>query len=300
MKNDVIYCFTGTGNSLFIANQIARVSGSKIIMINKELLHDKLFTKYDRVGIVFPVYHQGIPVMVADFLRKLSDVEIDYLYAVSTYGDKPTLALKYVEDIFKNKKSKLANGFAIRMPYNYLRPRKIGKGMYDSFVVSIPNKEKCDHLFGEAEKKLEYIIESIFNRASGDLDISDYVIENIVDKLNLRDTLQKRQWLKVAGYKGEVPDTFSQAIALMDHKFSVASDCTFCGICSLICPAENIIYINDIPVWKHQCEQCMACLHWCSKGAINYGQNSEAPTQYHHPEITIDEIIKRGKHECSY
>lgn len=291
MKNDVIYCFTGTGNSLFVAKQIAKTTGAEVEIIRKSLFRKEMYRDYNSLGIVFPVYHQGLPVMVKQFVKKLRDVDINYIYGVSTYGDKPTLALKYLKDMLKDQNDKLDIGFAVKMPYNYLRPSKIGKGMYASFSVKVPNEKKCLLQYKEAENKIQVITDSIKRKISGNVELSDQFIENLVDKLNLRDTLQKRQWLKVAGYKGEQPDTFFEAIPLMDTNFSVSEKCSSCGLCARVCPAENITYKDNKPVWNHHCEQCMACLHWCRQGAINYGENSAHIMQYHHPQIMVKDII---------
>lgn len=295
MKNNAIYCFTGTGNSLFIAKQIAKATGSKVEIIRKSLFDKEMHREYHQLGIVFPVYHQGLPVMVVKFLKMLKDVEIDYIYGVSTYGERPTLALNYMKDILKVQNHNLDIGFAIRMPYNYLRPRKIGKGMYASFSVKVPNETKRAMEYKEAENRLKVITDAINRKISGDIEVSDRLIENFVDRLNLRDSLQKRQWLKIAGYKGEIPDTFPQAIALMDTNFTVSQKCSSCGICGLVCPAQNITYKDNKPVWNHCCEQCMACLHWCSQGAINWGLNSCNGMQYHHPQITLKDILYGGE-----
>ncbi len=291
MKNDVIYCFSGTGNSLYVAKQIARATGAAVEIIRKSLFRKELHRAYNCLGIVFPVYHQGLPVMVDEFVKRLGDVDVNYLYGVSTYGDKPTLALKYLKDMLKEQNKKLDIGFAVRMPYNYLRPSKIGKGMYASFSVRVPNEKKCHLLYKEAAIKIQVSSDAIKAKITGNVELSDYFIENLVDKLNLRDTLQKKQWLKIAGYKGEQPDTFFEAIALMDTNFSVSERCSSCGLCARICPSENITYKDNKPVWNHHCQQCMACFHWCRQGAINYGVSSTPVIQYHHPQITLTDII---------
>jgi len=41
-------------------------------------------------------------------------------------------------------------------------------------------------------------------------------------------------------------------------------------------------------------EQCMACFHWCSQGAINWGVNTGNTIQYHHPQIALKDIIYEG------
>ena len=291
MKSDVIYCFSGTGNSLYVAKEIAKATGGEVELIKKSIFKKELNKDYNRLGIVFPVYHQGLPVMVDEFIKMLRGVEVSYLYGVSTYGDKPTLALKYLKNRLKDQNMTLDFGSSVRMPYNYLRPSKIGKGMYASFSVKVPNEKKCHILYNEATSKIQEINDIVKEKITGNVELSDRFIENLVDKLNLRDTLQKKQWLKIAGYKGKQPDTFFEAIALMDTNFSVSEKCSSCGLCALVCPSENISYKDNKPVWNHHCQQCMACFHWCRQGAINYGVSSNPLMQYHHPQIMLKDII---------
>ncbi len=86
--------------------------------------------------------------------------------------------------------------------------------------------------------------------------------------------------------------SFSQ-VPKMDKSFLIDEKCTSCGICEKICPAQNILTINGKPIWQHHCEQCFACLHWCPQKAIQYGKHTAGRTRYHHPDVTMKEIIVR-------
>lgn len=78
----VIYCFSGTGNSLYAANKISAE-------INAEVVNMKSVGECDAdvIGIVFPVYFWGLPKTVERFL---GDIRITnknaYIFAVITYG----------------------------------------------------------------------------------------------------------------------------------------------------------------------------------------------------------------------
>lgn len=294
MKTNMIYCFSGSGNSLYIAKSIAEATSSTIKFINRKLFNEELCMNYNQLGIIFPVYHQNIPVIVMEFIEKLRSTSANYVYAISTYGDRPTLALKYLKQLLKKEDIILNNGFAIQLPYNYLKPNKIGKGFYDSFSIKIPNEQICKAQYNNAEKKLSIIIKSIKESLSGSIEVSDSLVENFVDILNLRDSVQKKQWLKVAGYTGAYPKTFKEAVKLMDEKFQVTELCNSCGLCKKICPTNNITFINEKPKWNHNCEQCMACLHWCPNGAIIYGNNVGKSMQYRHPKISVKDLINYG------
>jgi MinD superfamily P-loop ATPase len=45
-----------------------------------------------------------------------------------------------------------------------------------------------------------------------------------------------------------------------------------------------------MPEWKHHCEQCFACLHWCPQKAIQYGKRTSGRIPYHHPDIKMSEM----------
>lgn len=77
----------------------------------------------------------------------------------------------------------------------------------------------------------------------------------------------------------------------MDKPFFADAKCTSCGICEKICPAQNIKLVSGKPVWQHRCEQCFACIQWCPDEAIQYGKGTAKKKRYHHPEITLKEML---------
>ena len=77
----------------------------------------------------------------------------------------------------------------------------------------------------------------------------------------------------------------------MDKSFFADEKCTSCGICEKLCPAGNIVITEGKAVWQHRCEQCFACLQWCPAEAIQYGKNTKSKKRYHHPEISLKDII---------
>jgi len=67
MKN-VIYYFTGTGNSLAVAKKIAAALGEcELVPIASLRDTPAIAPDAERVGIVCPVYFLGLPLMVAEF-----------------------------------------------------------------------------------------------------------------------------------------------------------------------------------------------------------------------------------------
>lgn len=77
----MIFYFTATGNSLYVAKQL----DDKRFSIPQELNKTNRHYKDDRIGIVCPLFEFDIPDLVKKFIRG-SEFETDYFYIVITYG----------------------------------------------------------------------------------------------------------------------------------------------------------------------------------------------------------------------
>ncbi len=79
-----IYYFSGTGNSLAVARDIARKTNGKLIPIPSIMDKERIKTDADVIGIVFPVYYEpygGVPLIVRRFVRKLEGIGSKYIFA---------------------------------------------------------------------------------------------------------------------------------------------------------------------------------------------------------------------------
>lgn len=62
----MLFYFTGTGNSLYVAKNIY----DKPISIPQIINREKLSFRDESIGIVSPVYGHEVPAMVKEFLKK--------------------------------------------------------------------------------------------------------------------------------------------------------------------------------------------------------------------------------------
>ena len=96
----MIFYFTGTGNSLYVAKQLDADCRS----IPQVLRGDDLIFSAEKIGVVCPIYGHEMPQMVKKFLKR-AILHTDYLYLVLTYGKlhggAAKLARKYLEGIGK-------------------------------------------------------------------------------------------------------------------------------------------------------------------------------------------------------
>jgi flavodoxin len=114
-----VYYFTGTGNSLVVAMDIAEKTHGNLISIPAAMHKDRIETDADVVGVVFPVYGLvRIPSIVERFVGKLDGVSSKYIFAVSTYGSLAGMSVKTFGKAVRSRGGKLSAGFAVHMPMN--------------------------------------------------------------------------------------------------------------------------------------------------------------------------------------
>lgn len=81
-KKRLIFYFTATGNSLFVAKQLS----DSPISIPQELKKDKLAYEADEIGFVFPDYAAAVPKIVQKFIKTAS-FKAPYIFSVITFGN---------------------------------------------------------------------------------------------------------------------------------------------------------------------------------------------------------------------
>ncbi|MFW9829100.1 MAG: EFR1 family ferrodoxin [Candidatus Thorarchaeota archaeon] len=257
-----IYFFTGTGNSLKIAKDIAKeLLNSELIPIAKIWKLNNLEVKSKKVGFIFPLYYSGLPKIVYDFISKLNFSNVNYFFAVITSaGDINELPLQQIEKILIARKKTLNAGFYITMPNNYI----IG---YD-----IDSQKKQQELFEKATNQVHDICEIVKNEEN-----------NLNQEFFLRDVKRSARFNK----------DFRDNVMGSDKSFYADEKCTSCGICEIVCPVRNIVLLDGIPQWNHKCQQCLACINFCPEESIQFGTGTLKTRRYHHPEISLQEISKQ-------
>jgi ferredoxin len=247
-----IYYFSGTGNSLKVARDLAEKIDAETIPI----ISVKDDIDEDKIGIVFPVYEFGLPSIVVEFLKKIKNSR--YIFAVATYGGLLGATLQILEKNLPNN-LKLSGGFSVQMPGNFTP-------LYGALA-----EEKQKKFFTKAKTKLDEISEYIKSEKTG-----------TVEKGNPIASLVLSGWI----YPMAIKHIHDQ-----DEKYWVDDKCDGCKVCMNVCPKNNISMDNGKPIWNHDCELCMACLQWCPKEAIQHGKNTQGRTRYRHPEIKVKDIM---------
>lgn len=256
--DSVIYYFSATGNSLKVAKDIAdQLGNTKLIRICKNNIPLSKDTRYKKVGIIFPVYYYGLPVMVKKFVENLSMNSDAYVYTVATCGGSVGAAFKQMKAIFSNEGVVLSSAFTIVMPDNY------------QVMYSPPTVEKQQKLFKIESEKTKHIAQII-----GKSEKTPFEERNNISAKLLGGMLSK-------SFKPQDKD----------KNFWSDDKCNGCGICVKVCPADNIKIEQKRPQWLNKCEHCLACMHWCPKHSLQYKKGTIKRRRYHHPAINVSELF---------
>lgn len=249
MSKNCIFCFTGTGNSYRAAGDFASLLPDCEVI---PMIHGRKQSPlkgYSSVGFIFPVYFIGLPNAVREFLEKL---EIEkgsrtYFYAIATCGRFSGNAIPQVNRLLKEKGGSLDYGTKLIMGDNYVVMYNVAK-----------NVKKSEAYY---KKQLPRIT------------------QDVVSEKRIKIPGESR--LIRLYHNNQISKVFR-----MDQGFHINADCNHCGICSRICPAENIKIIDGRHIFEQRCQQCMACIQYCPKRALNYREKTQARRRYRNPEIS--------------
>jgi len=249
----MIFYFTATGNSKFIAEKIAAETGEQIIDIAECIKNNEFdfdLSGNEKLGIVLPIYYYGPPLIVVEFLEKLNITAKDdyYRYAILNCGGQTGETKKIITKYFQ-----FDAVFGLKTVDNYVP------------LFKSESDEKVEVLLDQAELAITEIITQINNQSCGDFNSAKGILPSLITTV---------------------------AYPLYKHgrktrKFKVNDQCVSCNLCADICPRKTIELKDGRPVWQTpQCELCLACLHRCPVAAISYG-NSIKNGRYLNPRVEL-------------
>ncbi len=259
IMNTIIYYFSGTGNSLKVAEDISKKLGNTELVSIQSVINKQINPSSDFIGFVFPVYAYGLPLIVSRFLEKLMVVDKNkYFFAVATCREKKGGSILQIKNELKVKGLKLSAGFVVYMPGNAINSYEADSTdiQKDKFRLFEKKSDEIVSIIRNKEEKVEQItfIERVFQFT---------ILYNIASNLF-------NKW---------------------DKRFWIDNNCNGCGICRRICPVMNIVMEDKKPVWLHKCEQCFACLNWCPRASIQCTKKTVGRKRYHNPYVKLKDLF---------
>lgn len=248
----MIFYFSGTGNSRWVANELAALSGDSVFDMAqaKNRQRTRLFTQTDSLGFVFPVHGWSVPKLVRRFIER-TDWNFNtqpYTYAILTCGDDTGCALHVLRSLLHKKKLYLNAAFSVTMPNTYV--------CLPFFDVDPDNARK---------KKLGNAMRHI---------------RKIADCTTQRESIIRVHQGIFPHIKTYVIGPLFEKFLITDKNFKWSDNCNGCGSCQKKCPIKNISLSNGHPIWKGTCTMCLACYHSCPRHAIQYGSHTLHKGQY--------------------
>lgn len=258
MKN-IIFYYSGTGNSLTVARELAKELGDAKI----ESMHDTAVVDADceSIGFVFPVYYWCLPLAVQRFVQSLS-LGSQYIYGVATSASFSGTSFAQLERLVKQSEGHLSAAHGVLMPGNYIVK-------YGAFPQAVQK-----FTLNRVHKKVVRISVDVKARRQA----------SIPQGSRMSRRLEKANLDCLARFGG------------MGANFVATNKCTGCGICEKVCPVGNIKLSQEDkkPVWGNACEQCVACIQWCPEKAIEYGDVTTNRKRYHHPQVKAADIYRKA------
>lgn len=253
MVGNIIYYFSGTGNSLDVAKHIAEQLGDTTLVSMSENSMEIRLKSTSRVGFVYPVYYGGMPFIVERFMRRIRMTDNIYIFAVATGAHSAGNALKQINQLFDSRDYNLTYSAFLRS--------------VDNNLIQPYEKQNVAKRIAKSYVQLKEIIEAICNMEMNQVG-SMNPLTRVYHQIKLGRAIR---W---------------------EHQFGISEDCKHCGICVNVCPVRNIELVDGKPIFRHHCEACMACLQLCPMKAINYRNYTAKRERYHHPNVEVEELME--------
>ena len=264
-KKRLVFYFTATGNSLFVARQFSDAP----LSIPQELKKGKQTYEANEIGFVFPDYASGAPVIVQEFLAK-NTFKAPYIFSIITFGNASAIVAEWVRDYAKEKGVNFNYINTILMVDNYLP------------VFDMNEQVKIDkHVDENLAKLLE------------DVGAQKNYVQAMVQEPGMpafsKDML-----------KGMQDQHYNMtAERLLELK---KDRCVECMTCEKVCPHKNFSLGNDGLQFAGKCEFCLACVHACPQKALTLkSMNPQWPgernpeARYRNPNVSLMDIIKSNR-----
>ena len=256
----MIFFFSGTGNSRYLAGRIAEALADEAVDLNAKIkARDDSAVQTGRdVIVVTPTYAWRIPRVVSDWLSRVELVGAERIWFVMDCGGEIGNAGDYNHRLAEKKHLRDMGTAQIVMPENYIA------------MFNAPQVERAREIVEKAEPELLNAIACI--RAGQSFPAPR---KNFYDRL----------------MSGPINPIFYRFF-VKANAFRAKDTCVGCGLCVRECPMNNIVLRNGKPQWGRECTHCMACICYCPKEAIEYGEKSIGKPRYHFEELNIQPSSK--------
>ncbi len=233
----MIFYFTSTGNSRFIANNMAKALNKPVTSLN-EVFKNNLKLEFHSQSpfiLISPIHAWRVPKKVENFLKNAKFTGSKEIYVIVTMGEDCGLTQKYCKKMIE-KNNMILKGFKpIVMPDNY-------------FISAIMKSK---------DENMQQIKDAI------------PTINETIDLIRKNESFFQTEYNKNDWFLSSVGNWGFNNFMANSKSFTLSDKCIKCKKCVNICPTNNIT-LNEKISFSNKCMFCLACLHNCPVHAIDY------------------------------
>lgn len=242
-KKRIVLYFTGTGNCLYVARQLAGEEG-ELLSIPQLVKQGRYELEADEIGIVYPIYGHMPPYMVRQFIQR-AQLKADYKFAVLTYGARKCNAAEIWDDIAQRAGYRFDYIATLIMVDNWL-----------------PNFDMNEQIMID-----KHIPENLA-KITADLAAQRHWHEPVTEE-------ERQMHAGFMAYTGLDPEV---GFLMKSEKYFTLTDaCIGCGACVSVCPRGNYSLTGGGVKIAGDCEFCFACIQNCPQKSIQFAENETDP-----------------------
>lgn len=226
-KKRLVFYFTATGNSLFVAKQFS----DNPLSIPQELKRSDLLYEADEIGFVFPDFAAAAPMIVREFIEK-AQFKAPYIFSVITFGNASVNVAEWWDKYAKSKGLNHNYVNHILMVDNYLPVFD----MNEQIKIDKKTDESLAKLITDITAKKAYIAPS---------DMGWFNEEMLANMQNMHFSQTSEQLIKLDKGKCIECSTCSKVcprgnFRLTDNGLEYSGKCEFCLACIHGCPQHAL------------------------------------------------------------
>ena len=248
----MVFYFSGTGNSRFVAKRIAEAVSQEAVDITTytKTMDRPEFTDTGVYVFVCPSYMSAPARAMTDFVGWAGFPSGVKAYFIVTCAASMGITPRVASEICEKKGLQYMGAAQIEMPQNYIA------------LFTTKEVEENINIIEKAEIEIDRIAPLILNGKVLETKKIGSVEYSVT------------KWVRDVYYKD----------FMKTKKFKATDKCISCQKCVKVCPLSNITMKDGKPSWGNKCTHCMACINQCPKDAIEYGKGTAGKPRYKGPE----------------
>ncbi|HSW36302.1 MAG TPA: EFR1 family ferrodoxin [Candidatus Limnocylindrales bacterium] len=274
-KNAVIFYFSGTGNTWWVSEELARLLGERGMKVQPYSIEklkpgeaDRLIQDCDLAGFGYPIYGSDLPLIMKDFITELRKVDQKLAFVYCTQW--------------------LWSGDGARVGATFLGPKgfKVGWGEH----ILMPNNVTVNFLpfpYTNDRRKIDFVLVKASRR------LARFANQIVADRY-FRRGFNLASFLLGCFQRVPFRLTFNR---FRDDVKVNSNLCVKCGSCARLCPSGNLVCKDGEIITTGQCILCLRCYNFCPAQAVAYrnqvhkktrGIPYRGPVENFNPKIMVE------------